>query len=95
MTGSKQISIDHLGIAVRSLDQALEFYQQQLGLAVSARETVVLKLPAEQNGVARKVDAQALESKGDNDHGLTSARFSGAVEAVHLGGVRSGLAVGR
>jgi methylmalonyl-CoA epimerase len=40
MTGSKQISIDHLGIAVRSLDQALEFYQQQLGLAVSARETV-------------------------------------------------------
>jgi methylmalonyl-CoA epimerase len=41
MTGSKQISIDHLGIAVRSLDRALEFYQEQLGLAVSARETVV------------------------------------------------------
>jgi methylmalonyl-CoA epimerase len=40
MTGLKQISIDHLGIAVRSLDHALEFYQQQLGLAVSARETV-------------------------------------------------------
>jgi methylmalonyl-CoA epimerase len=35
-----QINIDHLGIAVRSLDKALEFYQQQLGFIVSARETV-------------------------------------------------------
>ena len=34
------INIDHLGIAVRSLDQALEFYQHQLGLPLSARETV-------------------------------------------------------
>jgi methylmalonyl-CoA epimerase len=34
------IDIDHLGIAVRSIDKALEFYQQQLGLSVSARETV-------------------------------------------------------
>lgn len=33
-------SIDHLGIAVRSLDQALTFYQQQLGLDVAMRETV-------------------------------------------------------
>lgn len=32
--------IDHLGIAVRSIDKALEFYQQQLGLSVAARETV-------------------------------------------------------
>jgi len=34
------IDIDHLGIAVLSIDKALEFYQQQLGLTVSARETV-------------------------------------------------------
>ncbi len=34
------IDIDHLGIAVHSIDKALEFYQQQLGLPVSARETV-------------------------------------------------------
>jgi len=34
-------SIDHLGIAVRSLDQALKFYEAQLGLHVSMRETVV------------------------------------------------------
>ena len=34
-------SIDHLGIAVRSLDQALRFYEEQLGLHVSMREAVV------------------------------------------------------
>jgi LAO/AO transport system kinase len=32
--------IDHLGIAVRSLDQALKFYEAQLGLHVATRETV-------------------------------------------------------
>ncbi len=33
-------AIDHLGIAVRSLDEALKFYRDQLGLHVSLRETV-------------------------------------------------------
>ena len=33
-------AIDHLGIAVRSLDEALKFYRDQLGLDVSLRETV-------------------------------------------------------
>ena len=32
--------IDHLGIAVRSLAEALRFYQDQLGLAATPRETV-------------------------------------------------------
>ncbi len=32
--------IDHLGIAVRSLDEALKFYEAQLGLPVAVRETV-------------------------------------------------------
>ena len=32
--------IDHLGIAVRSVDRALKFYEEQLGLAVALRETV-------------------------------------------------------
>jgi methylmalonyl-CoA epimerase len=40
MAGSNTFRIDHLGIAVRSLDTALQFYEQQLGLAVSLRETV-------------------------------------------------------
>jgi len=42
MTGSKntETRIDHLGIAVRSIEQALGFYEKQLGLTASARETV-------------------------------------------------------
>jgi methylmalonyl-CoA epimerase len=40
MAGSNTFRIDHLGIAVRSLDTALQFYEQQLGLEVSLRETV-------------------------------------------------------
>ena len=34
------MKIDHLGIAVRSLEDALKFYRDQLGLDVSLRETV-------------------------------------------------------
>jgi methylmalonyl-CoA epimerase len=35
-----EYTIDHLGIAVRSLDEALRFYEQQLGFAAGPRETV-------------------------------------------------------
>ena len=38
--GSNTLEIDHLGIAVRSLDAALGFYEAQLGFSVSLRETV-------------------------------------------------------
>jgi methylmalonyl-CoA epimerase len=41
MTGLSGFEIDHLGIAVRSIDQALRFYRDSLGLETSARETVV------------------------------------------------------
>jgi len=37
---SSAASIDHLGVAVRSVEHALKFYQDQLGLEVSLRETV-------------------------------------------------------
>jgi methylmalonyl-CoA epimerase len=40
MAGSNEFRIDHLGIAVRSLDAALQFYEQQLGFTVGLRETV-------------------------------------------------------
>jgi methylmalonyl-CoA epimerase len=52
MTGPNNFEIDHLGIAVRSLDAALIFYREQLGLSVTPRETVeqekvnVIMLPA-------------------------------------------------
>lgn len=50
------IEIDHLGIAVRSLEQGLHFYQGLLGMTVTHRETVesegvhVAMLPAAANG---------------------------------------------
>src|SRR5262245_3381588 len=53
--------------------------------ALTARETVVLKLPAEEHGIGRKVEAQTLESKGDAEHGLTSAQFTGAVQFSETG----------
>ena len=37
------IEIDHLGIAVRSLDEGLRFYQQTLGMVVTHAETVDLE----------------------------------------------------
>ena len=44
MTGSNKFAIDHLGIAVKSIDQALGFYRDALGLAVEHRETVVQEM---------------------------------------------------
>jgi len=41
--GRKRVTdytIDHLGVAVRSVDTALKFYREQLGMAVSLREQV-------------------------------------------------------
>jgi methylmalonyl-CoA epimerase len=40
MSGSNEYKIDHLGIAVRSLDAALKFYEGALGMSVAHRETV-------------------------------------------------------
>lgn len=37
------IEIDHLGIAVRSLDEGLRFYQQTLGMTVIHTETVAVE----------------------------------------------------
>ena len=38
--GSAECAIDHLGIAVKSIDEALLYYAAQLGLKVASRETV-------------------------------------------------------
>ena len=43
-----EIHIDHLGIAVRSLDEAVDFYERVLGFEVGGREVV----PQEQVRVA-------------------------------------------
>src|SRR5262245_846896 len=38
--------------------------------ALTARDSVALKLPAEADGIARTINAQTLEGKGDSEHGL-------------------------
>ena len=81
MTGSNKFSIDHLGIAVRSLDAALEFYEKQLGFAVGLRETVepervrVAMLPAGGSRIELleatgpdSVIAKFIEKRGEGLH---------------------------
>lgn len=62
--------IDHLGIAVRSLDEALAFYQKLLGMPVTVRETVpeervnVAILPAGSASDAPRIEL--LEATGED-----------------------------
>lgn len=70
------IEIDHLGIAVRSLDEGLRFYEDLLGMEVTHRETVaaervnVALLPA---GVSlNSPRIELLEASGPDS---TIARF--------------------
>jgi len=80
MTGSK-FNIDHLGIAVRSLDAALDFYQRQLGFAAGVRETVehekvnVAMLPAGESRIELleatepdSVIAKFIDKRGEGLH---------------------------
>jgi methylmalonyl-CoA epimerase len=73
--------IDHLGIAVASLDKALTFYEAQLGMTVSLRETVenekvnVAMLPAGDSRIelleatgADSVIAKFIEKRGEGLH---------------------------
>ena len=73
--------IDHLGIAVSSLEKALGFYEQQLGLSVSLRETVeqekvkVAMLPAGDSRIELleatgpdSVIAKFIEKRGEGLH---------------------------
>ncbi len=103
MTGSQNISIDHLGIAVRSIDQALAFYQKQLGLAVTARETVAVEkvhvamLPVEGSRIELLEPAEAdspvgkfLAKRGEGLHhiALKIPDLRAAVERLKASGAR-------
>jgi methylmalonyl-CoA epimerase len=81
MAGSNKFSIDHLGIAVRSLSAALEFYEKQLGFSVGLRETVehervnVAMLPAGESRIELleatepdSVIAKFIEKRGEGLH---------------------------
>jgi methylmalonyl-CoA epimerase len=81
MIGLNEMRIDHLGIAVVSLDKALIFYEQQLGISVSLRETVekekvkVAMLPAGESRIELleatepdSVIAKFIEKRGEGLH---------------------------
>jgi methylmalonyl-CoA epimerase len=100
MTGSR---INHLGIAVRSIDQALEFYRDQLGLTVSVRETVAAEkvhaamLPLGESRIELleasqpdSVIARFIDKRGEGLHhvALTVPDLNAAVERLKTAGAR-------
>ena len=97
------ISIDHLGIAVRSLDEALKFYDAQLGVRVALRETVeqervnVAMLPVGGPRIellepigADSVIAKFIEKRGEGLHhiALKVPDLLTAVERLRSSGAR-------
>jgi LAO/AO transport system kinase len=98
-----QFAIDHLGIAVRSLDAALEFYQKQLGFAVGLRETVpqekvnVAMLPAGDSRIELleasepdSVIAKFIERRGEGLHhvAIKVPDLAATAERLKAGGAR-------
>jgi LAO/AO transport system kinase len=96
-------SIDHLGIAVRSIEQALGFYGEQLGLAVGGRETVepervrVAMLPLEGSRIELLEPTEAdspvgrfLDKRGEGLHhvALKVPDLNAAVERLRAAGAK-------
>jgi methylmalonyl-CoA epimerase len=102
-TEAGKFEIDHLGIAVQSLDAALEFYEKQLGFSVSLRETVaqekvnVAMLPAGDSRIELleasqpdSVIAKFIEKRGEGLHhvALKVPDLSATVERLKSRGAR-------
>ena len=103
MSGGNAPAIDHLGIAVRSIDQALKFYQEQLGLSVSLRETVEVErvhaamLPVGESRIelleatsADSVIAKFIEKRGEGLHhvAIKVPDLNASVERLKAAGAR-------
>ena len=103
MAGSNTFKIDHLGVAVRSLDAALAFYENQLGFPVGLRETVeqekvnVAMLPAGESRIELleatepdSVIAKFIEKRGEGLHhvAIRVSDLAGAVARLKSGGAR-------
>jgi len=103
MAGSNKFEIDHLGIAVKSLDAALAFYEQQLGFAAGLRETVaqekvnVAMLPAGSSRIELleasepdSVIAKFIEKRGEGLHhvALKVPDLAATVERLKTHGAR-------
>jgi LAO/AO transport system kinase len=98
-----RLRIDHLGIAVKSIEAALAFYQGQLGMPVASRETVaqekvnVAMLPAGgprlellEPTEADSVIGRFLEKHGEGLHhvAMRVPDLGAAVERLKAGGAR-------
>jgi methylmalonyl-CoA epimerase len=103
MAGSNNFKIDHLGIAVRSLDAALAFYEKQLGFAAGNRETVeqekvtVAMLPAGESRIElleatepESVIAKFIDKRGEGLHhvAIKVPDLASAVARLKSGGAR-------
>ncbi len=103
MTGSNGFEIDHLGIAVRSLETALGFWEKQLGMEVESRETVerekvnVAMLPASGSRIELLEPsapdspiARAIEKRGEGLHhvALRVPDLDAAIERLKASGAR-------
>jgi methylmalonyl-CoA epimerase len=101
--GSAAFPIDHLGIAVKSIEEALRFWRDQLGLAVSMRETVetekvnVAMLPAGESRLElleaaspESAIAKAIEKRGEGLHhiAIRVPDMAAAVARLKDGGAR-------
>jgi LAO/AO transport system kinase len=97
------IRIDHLGIAVKSIDEALLFYGEQLGLKVALRETVAgekvtaAMLPVGDPRIELlepsepdSVIAKFIEKRGEGIHhiALKVPDLAAAVERLRTAGAR-------
>lgn len=97
------IRIDHLGIAVRSIDEALALYRDQLGLTVSLRETVAAEkvhaamLPVGESRIELleasepdSVIAKFIDKRGPGLHhvAITVPDLGAAVERLKSSGAR-------
>lgn len=96
-------AIDHLGIAVRSIDRALDFYERRLGMRVASRERVeseqvdVAMLPAGASRIELLEPASPtspitrfLEKRGEGLHhvALRVPDLMEAVRRLQEGGAR-------
>ena len=95
--------IDHLGIAVRSIDEALKFYRDQLGLDVHSRETVETEkvhaamLPVGESRIELleasdpdSVIAKFIEKRGEGLHhiAITVPDLAASIEKLKASGAR-------
>jgi methylmalonyl-CoA epimerase len=98
-----ELKIDHLGIAVKSLDGALDFYEKQLGFSAGVRETVeheqvkVAMLPAGDSRIelleptaADSVIGRFLEKRGEGLHhiAISVPDLAASVERLRANGAR-------